>query len=40
MEPNSSKVFKSSSKARFFVMCGVIFLVGAQGKFEIDHSCE
>ena len=27
-------------KAKFFMLCGVIFLVRLQGKFEIDHSSE
>ena len=27
-------------KARFFILCDVIFLVRLQEKFEIDHSCE
>ena len=25
-------------KAKFFILCDVIFLVGLQGEFEIDHS--
>ena len=27
-------------KAKFFILCDVIFLVRLQGKFEIDHSWE
>ena len=27
-------------KAKFFILCDVIFLVRLQGNFEIDHSCE
>ena len=27
-------------KAKFFILCGVTFLVRLQGKFEIDHSWE
>ena len=27
-------------KAKFFILCGVIFLVRLQGKFGIDHSWE
>ena len=27
-------------KAKFFLLCGVIFLVRLQEKFEIDHSWE
>ena len=26
------------SKAKFFILCDVIFLVRLQGKFDIDHS--
>ena len=26
-------------KAKFFLLCDVIFLVRLQGKFDIDHSC-
>ena len=25
-------------KAKFFILCDVIFLVRLQGKFELDHS--
>ena len=25
-------------KAKFFIMCGVIFLMRLHGKFDIDHS--
>ena len=27
-------------KAKFFILCDVIFLVRLQGKFAIDHSWE
>ena len=27
-------------KAKFFILCDVIFLVRLQGKLEIDHSWE
>ena len=38
----SIKIFHLSKlwKAKFFVLCDVIFLVRLQGKFEIDHSWE
>ena len=26
-------------RAKFFILCDVLFLVRRQGKFEIDHSC-
>ena len=28
------------SKAKFFILCDVIFLVRLQDKFDIDHSWE
>ena len=27
-------------RAKFFILCDVILLVGLQGKFETDHSWE
>ena len=37
---HSTKFLQRRSKAKFFILCDVIFLVKLQGKFEIDHSLE